>query len=78
MRSNKVFPVFIVGELAADKFVASLKNGTLRKHILPNSAEEYSSRQEQIDLNRYRRFLCTSAYDEVQKKGVDSYAGEQL
>lgn len=68
----------INGEKAASRFLELLNKGILRQHLLPNSAEEYSLRQEQLDLDHFRKFLCTSAYDEVRLRGVDTYAGEQI
>ena len=38
----------------AQKFVELLMDGKIKKHILPNSAPNYSDSQEKMDLENYR------------------------
>lgn len=41
----------------AKKFIELLEGGKIRKHILPNTAPDYSAVQEKKDLENYR-FFC--------------------
>lgn len=61
----------------AEKFIELLEEGKIRKHILPNSAPDYSASQEKIDLERYRFFANSFAFDEIMKCEVACYNGDE-
>ena len=63
-------------ERESKKFVFLLEKGVIRKHILPNTSEDYSKEQEEEDLFRYKRFLQSFAYDDIKECEVNSYYGE--
>lgn len=62
---------------SAQKFVILLKNGKIRKHILPNTATDYTISQEATDLQKYKRFLQSFAYDDIKECEVRTYNGDQ-
>lgn len=61
----------------AEKFIELLEEGKIRKHILPNSAPDYSAYQEQKDLENYRFFANSFALDEIMKCEVAFYNGDE-
>ncbi len=61
----------------AKKFVELLEEGKIRKHILPNTAPDYTSAQERRDLDNYRFFANSFALDEVMKCEVRCYNGDE-
>ena len=60
----------------AKNFISLLENGVIRKNILPNTSENYSSEQEEKDLFLYKRFLQSFAYDDIKECEVDNYYGD--
>ena len=63
-------------EIGAKNFVSLLERGVIRKNILPNTSENYSTEQEERDLLRYKRFLQSFAYDDIKECEVKSYYGD--
>lgn len=63
-------------EKSAKNFVSLLEQGIIRKNILPNTSEDYSKEQEEKDLQRYKRFLQSFAYDDIKECEVKSYNGD--
>lgn len=63
--------------IAANKFFELLNEGKIRKHILPNTAPDYTAVAEQTDLIRYKRFLNSSAYDEIRECEVREYNADE-
>lgn len=61
----------------AQKFVELLMNGKIKKHIFPNSTADYSDSQEKIDLESYRVFANSFAFDEIMKCEVTFYNGDE-
>lgn len=61
----------------AEKFIELLEEGKIRKHILPNTAPDYSTSQEKKDLENYRFFANSFALDEVMKCEVGFYNGDE-
>lgn len=61
----------------AKRFVELLEEGNIRKHILPNSAPDYSLSQEKKDLENYRFFANSFALDEIMKCEVAFYNGDE-
>lgn len=51
------------GEKASKNFYERLKSGKIRKEILPNHAQDYTETAEESELNYYKNFIQTSAYD---------------
>lgn len=62
---------------SAQNFVTLLKNGKIRKEILPNTSPDYTISQETEDLYRYKRFLQSFAYDDILDCEVRTYNGDQ-
>ena len=62
---------------SAKNFSLLLEKGIIRKNILPNTAEDYSLRQEQRDLIQYKKFLQSFAYDDIKNCEVSRYNGDQ-
>ena len=62
---------------AANGFFDLLNKGKIRKNILPNTAPNYTDEMEQIDLLRYKRFLNSSAYDEIKECEVRKYNADE-
>lgn len=60
----------------AKNFITLLERGTIRKNILPNTSDDYSLRQEQRDLVRYKKFLQSFAYDDIKECEVKDYNGD--
>lgn len=58
------------------KFVALLEKGKIRKDILPNTSTDYTILQEAKDLQRYKRFLQSFAYDDIKACEVRMYNGD--
>ena len=63
-------------EKAAREFFERLKSGKIKKNILPNTAADYTSTKEEIDLDRYKFFLNSFAYDDLRNSKVRSYYGD--
>lgn len=62
---------------AANSFFDLLNKGKIRKNILSNTAPNYTDEMEQIDLLRYKRFLNSSAYDEIKECEVRKYNADE-
>lgn len=62
-------------EFAAHDFFNMLCQGKIKKHILPNTAVDYTQVQEALDLERYKFFLYSFAYDDIKNKKVRNYNG---
>ena len=62
---------------AANSFFDLLNKGKIRKNILPNTAPNYTDEMGQIDLLRYKRFLNSSAYDEIKECEVRKYNADE-
>lgn len=63
-------------EKDAKDFISLLERGVIRKHILPNTSEDYSKDQAEYDLTRYKRFMQSFAYDDIKECEVNSYNGD--
>jgi hypothetical protein len=63
-------------EKSAKNFISLLERGVIRKNILPNTSEDYSKEQEENDLQRYKRFLQSFAYDDIKECEVKKYNGD--
>lgn len=61
----------------AERFVELLKEGKIKKDILPNNAPDYSVTREKKDLENYRFFANSFALDEIMKCEVASYNGDE-
>lgn len=61
----------------AERFVELLEKGKIKKHILPNTAPDYTGVQEQKDLREYCFFLSSFEFDELRKIEVKSYYGDE-
>ena len=61
----------------AEKFIELLEDGKIQKHILPNNAPDYSLQQEEKDLQNYKFFVNSSAFDEIMKCEVAYYYGDE-
>ena len=61
----------------AERFIELLEAGKIKKHILPNTAPDYSAYQEKRDLENYRFFANSFALDEVMKCEVAPYNGDE-
>lgn len=64
------------GKRSADRFIRLLERGTIRKNILPNTSDDYSQVQEQVDLVRYKIYLQSFAYDDINECEVRCYYGD--
>lgn len=64
------------GSLLAKKFVSQLKDGRIRKYILPNTAENYTVKAELEDFLLYKRFINSSSYDDIRECEVREYDGD--
>ncbi|MCI8691483.1 MAG: hypothetical protein HFH91_01845 [Lachnospiraceae bacterium] len=63
--------------IAAYSFCELLNRGKIRKNILPNTSPDYTVSAEQSDLIRYKRFLNSSAYDEIKECEVRKYNADE-
>lgn len=61
---------------AAATFIKLLKEGHIRKVILPNTALNYSDFQAKKDLVNYQKFLHSFAYDDIKNSEVRIYNGD--
>lgn len=61
----------------AKKFIELLEEGKIKKNILPNTAPDYSISQEKKDLENYRFFANSFAFDEFMKCEVAFYNGDE-
>lgn len=61
----------------AARFLELLEEGKIRKHILPNTAQDYTYFQKQKDLENYRFFANSFALDEIMKCEVTLYNGDE-
>jgi hypothetical protein len=50
---------------AAKRFIEDLKNGKIKKDVLPNTAENYSKEEEKKDFDRFCKFAETDYYKEL-------------
>lgn len=62
---------------SAQEFLVLLKRGKIKKNILPNTAVDYTVSQEAKDLQQYKRFLQSFAYDDIKECEVRNYNGDQ-
>ncbi len=62
--------------VSAENFMNLLLNGKIRKNILPNTAVDYTESAEKRDLLRYKKFINSSAYDEIKRCEVKKYNGD--
>lgn len=62
---------------SAQAFITLLEKGKIRKHILPNTSTDYTLSQEARDLQKYKRFLQSFAYDDIKECEVRAYNGDQ-
>lgn len=62
---------------AAKAFFEMLNKGKIRKNILPNTSPDYTGLAEQKDLMRYKRFLNSSAFDEIKECEVRKYNADE-
>lgn len=60
----------------ADRFIGLLRDGEIKKQILPNNAPDYSKDQEKRDLENYRNFANSFALDEIMECEVAPYYGD--
>jgi hypothetical protein len=60
----------------AEDFITLLETGKLRKCLLPNTSEDYTGYQEKRELQRYKRFLQSFAYDDIKGCEVSMYNGD--
>ncbi len=58
------------------EFITLLESGKIRKDILPNTSTDYTTTQEAKDLQRYKRFLQSFAYDDIKTCEVRMYNGD--
>lgn len=58
-------------------FISLLEQGRIRKNILPNTSLDYTVNEEAMDLQRYKRFLQSFAYDDIKECEVRVYNGDQ-
>lgn len=63
-------------KISAPKLCSLLETGAIRKNLLPNTSEDYTSKQEERDLVRYKRFLQSFAYDDIKECEVQGYNGD--
>lgn len=61
---------------SAQTFITLLERGKIRKDILPNTSTDYTMNQEAKDLQRYKRFLQSFAYDDIKECEVRAYNGD--
>jgi hypothetical protein len=61
---------------SAQEFIMLLEKGRVRKDILPNTSTDYTITQEAKDLQRYKRFLQSFAYDDIKACEVRAYNGD--
>lgn len=67
-----------IQSLQSGKFKNRLKNGEVTDtERMKYAIEDYSIYQEKKDLELYRRFINSSAYDEVKEVQVPSYRGDE-
>lgn len=62
---------------SAQTFIKLLERGKIRKDILPNTSTDYTLSQEARDLQKYKRFLQSFAYDDIKECEVRAYNGDQ-
>ena len=62
---------------SAHAFITLLERGKIRKDILPNTSTDYTLSQEARDLQKYKRFLQSFAYDDIKECEVRAYNGDQ-
>lgn len=60
----------------AKEFVSLLERGKITKYTLPNTSTDYTTMQEAKDLQRYKRFLQSFAYDDIKECEVRAYNGD--
>ena len=63
--------------IAAYSFCELLNRGKIRKNILPNTSPDYTVSAEQSELIIYKRFLNSSAYDEIKECEVRKYNADE-
>lgn len=61
----------------AKRFIELLESGKIKKVILPNTAPDYTVYQEQRDLENYRFFVNSFAFDELVECEVAIYNGDE-
>lgn len=54
------------------------RKSDVRKNILPNNTvADYAISEEARDLQKYKRFLQSFAYDDIKECEIRSYDGDQ-
>ena len=67
-----------IKSLELGKFKNGLKNGEVTDtERMKNAIEDYSIYQEKKDLESYRRFMNSSAYDEIKECEVRKYNADE-
>lgn len=64
-------------EVAANRFIFLLAKGIIRKNILPNSSLNYTGVQEEKDLEQFKKYVKSSAFDDLRKCRVKQYIGDE-
>ena len=64
-------------EIAANRFIFLLAEGIIRKNILPNSSLDYTGVHEEKDLEQFKKFVKSSAFDDLRKCKVKQYCGDE-
>lgn len=59
------------------RFIELLENGKMKKNVLPNTSPDYTEFQEKKDLENYRFFANSFAFDEIMKCEVTMYNGDE-
>lgn len=61
----------------AEKFIELIEDGKIKKHVLPNTAPDYTIYQEKKDLENYIIFINSFALDELMDCEVAYYNGDE-
>lgn len=61
----------------AERFVELLESGKIKKDLLPNNAPDYTQSQEERDIEAYRFFVNSFAFDKVMERGGVKYNGDE-
>ncbi len=63
------------GEKAANRFLELLESEKIKKHTFPDASVDYTATQETTDVERYKYFLNSFAYDDLKAVSPMSYYG---
>ena len=66
-----------IQSLQAGKFKNGLKNGEITVDERLGTIKDYSKEQEAKDLQRFKSFMNSSAYDEIKDVEIPSYYGDE-